>query len=281
MTVTSGAASAGHQLGPAPTAIQSAQSTQAADRSSAGHPIHDLLPVLIRAPRVELRFVVADELRRPALDALGVDPLRGRIGQLFLLDSPALVLASQGVTLQAMRVQGRRAQVTVTHRHLPPSRVPAAVRNAATFSADVDVVPEGFVCSASLSGSVEDKRVRRAAGGRAPVAKVLTEEQRRFSAPHNADRPGLDRLVVLGPLHVVRHKARLPELDRPLRARHLFFPDGSRRVELAAACSPDEAFDVARAVKDCLASRGLALVWDRQTILRRSLVHLVASGAAG
>jgi hypothetical protein len=274
--MTSGAASA--RLGPAPAAtVESADRTAAA----AGHRLHDLLPVLIRAPRVELRFVVADELRRPALDALGVDPLRARVGQLFLLDSPALVLTSQGVTVQALRVQGRAGRVTVTHRHLPPSRVPAAVRTAPTFTADVEVVPGGFVCSATLGGRAKDEQVRRTARGRAPVARLVTEEQRHFSAPHNADPPGFGNLVMLGPLHLVQHKAHLLELDRPLRVRHWFFPDGSRRVELSAACSPDEAFAVARAVKDCLASRGLELVGDQETAIRRTLVHLVASGAGG
>jgi hypothetical protein len=276
VTVTSGAVPAGHhRLVRVPVA--------GVDRSTAlaGHPIHDLLPVLIRAPRVGLRFVVPDELRRPALDALGIDPLRARVGQVFLLDSPALVLTSQGVAVQALRVKGRPGRVTVTHRHLSPSRVPAVVRNAPTFTADVDVVPEGFVCAATLSGAVDDAQVRRTARGRTPVATLLTEEQRRFSAPHNADPPRLDRLVLLGPLHVVQDKARLPELDRPLRALHWFFPDGSRRVELSAGCSPDEAFDVARAVKDSLASRGLELVGDQETMVRRSLVHLVASGGAG
>ncbi len=271
--MTRGAAPA--RLGPAPAAT-----VPSADRSpaAAGSRLHDLLPVLIRAPRVELRFVVADELRRPALDALGVDPLRARVGQLFLLDSPALVLTSQGVTVQALRVQGHAGRVTVTHRHLPPSQVSPAVRNAPTFSADVDVVPGGFVCSATLGGRAKDEQVRRAARGRAPVMSMVTEEQRRFSAPHNADPPRFGNLVMLGPLHVVQHKARLPELDRPLRARHWFFPDGTRRVELSATCSPDEAFAVARGVKDCLASRGLELVGDQETAIRRTLVHLVASG---
>jgi hypothetical protein len=272
--MASGAVPAGRQLGQVPVV------TVDPPTPVAGHRIHDLLPVLIRAPRVELRFVVPDEMRRPALDALGIDPLRARVGQVFLLDSPALVLTSHGVALQALRVKGRTGVVTVSHRHLPPSRVPAGVRNAPTFTADVDVVPEGFVCSATLGGAVDDARVRRTARGRAPVAGLLTDEQRRFSAPHNADRPPLDRLVLLGPLHVVQHKARLPELDRPLRARHWFFLDGSRRVELSARCSPDEAFDVARAVKDSLASRGLELVADQETMIRRTLMHLVASGDA-
>jgi hypothetical protein len=273
--MTTGAAPV--RLGPAPAAVESADRTA----SVAEHRLHDLLPVLIRAPRVELRFVVADELRRPALDALGVDPLRARVGQLFLLDSPALVLTSQGVRVQALRMQGHASRVTVTQRHLTPSRVPGPVRNAPAFTADVDVVPGGFVCSATLGGRAKDEQVRLSASGRAPVARLVTVEQRHFSAPHNADPPGFGNLAMLGPLHVVQHKARLPELDRPLRARHWVFPDGPRRVELAAACSPDEAFAVARAVKDCLASRGLELVGDQETALRRTLVHLVASGAGG
>jgi hypothetical protein len=252
------------------------------DRASveAGHRIHDLLPVLIRAPRVDLRFVVPDEVRRPVHDALGIDPLRGRISQVFLLDTPALALTSRGVTVRARRVQDRRGQATVTHRHLPPSQVPTAVRSASSFDASVDVVPEGFVCSASLVHPVDDALVRRVARGRTRVERLFSKRQRRFYAAHDPDGPALDRLVMLGPLHVVQHKARLPELDRPLRAQQWFFPDGSRRVELSVRCSPDEAFDVTRAVKDCVASRGLELTGDKETLVRRAVMHLLASGGA-
>jgi hypothetical protein len=273
--MTHGAVPAEHQLGQVPVVPVDTPTPVA------GHQLHDLLPVLIRAPRIELRFVVPDEVRRPALDALGIDALKARVGQVFLVDSPALVLTSQGVAVRARRVKGRTSEVTVTHRHLPPSRVPAAVRNAPTFTADVDVVPDGFLCSATLGGVVDDARVRRTARGRSSAATLLTEEQRRFYAPHNADPPALDRLVVLGPLHVVQHKAALPELERTLRARQWFFHDGSRRVELSARCNPDEAFDVTRAVKDSLASRGLELVGDQETMIRRALMHLVASGGPG
>jgi hypothetical protein len=151
------------------------------------------------------------------------------------------------------------------------------VRNATSFTAEVDVVPEGFTCSAGLAGTVDDALVRRVARGRAAVAELLTEGQHRFCASQDTDPPPLDRLMVLGPLHVVQHKARLPELDRPLRARHWYFPDGSRRVDLSARCGPEEAVDVTRAVKDALAGRGLALEGDRETLLRRTLMHLAAS----
>ena len=274
MSVTGGAAPAEQQLGRLPAAALDGPVVE-------GHRIHDLLPVLIRAPRVALRFVVVDELRRPALDALGIDPLRGRVGQAFLLDSPALVLTAQGVAVQARRLRGRKGEVTVTHRHRPPGSVPGDVRNAPSFVADVAIVPEGFVCSATLGRTVDDALVRRTARGRCSATALLTPEQRRFSAPHNADPPGFDRLVLLGPLYLVRHKARLPELDRALRAEHWFFPDGSRRIELSARCSPDEAFDVTRAVKDSLASRGLELTGDHDTIVRRSLMQFAASGDAG
>lgn len=249
-------------------------------RTTSPRRLHDLLPVLIRMPTVELRLTVPDTGRRPALDALRLDPLRARIGQVFFFDTPDLVLGSHGVVLKARRLRGRTGESTVTRRHLAPSEVPAGVRRAAGFAAEVDVRPEGFVCSPSFRGAVDNALVRKVHHASAPVRKLFTKPQRAFYAAGCPGGPALDDLVVLGPVNVLELTLRLPELDRTLLARHWSFPDGSRTLEISTRCAPDEAFDVSVATKGCLAGRGLELTGDQETRTRRALVYFVATGAA-
>ena len=237
--------------------------------------LHDLLPVLIRAPSVRLRFTVPDAGRRLAADALGLDVLKARVQEISFLDTPTLYLSSRGVLLRARRRTGGGVDSSVSCSHLGPGGVPAGIRADPGFRTDVTVLPEGFVCSVSVRAPVDGSRVRAARQGHASARKLFSESQLAFYDTICPGGPPMKELALLGSVHVLRQKVRLPELDRRLVAEHWFLPDGGRMLELSTRCTPVDAFTVAVAVKECLAGRGLELVADQQR--RRAVAHL--SGA--
>lgn len=241
--------------------------------------VSELQALLVRVDSVELKVTVPEDGRRSAIEALALDPLEARIRQVYFLDTPDLSLGARGLVVRARRTQGRGGDSTVKRRPLDPGSVPAGLRTAAGFSTELDVLPGGYVCSASLRSEVPNERVLGVHRGRTPVRKLFSHAQQAFYLASLPAGPDLDDLVVLGPVHVLKLKLRLPELDRRLVAEQWAFPDGSRTLELSARCAPEDAFSVAADVKACLAGRGVDLTGDQDTKTQRAMATFAATYA--
>ena len=114
-----------------------------------------------------------------------------------------------------------------------------------------------------LSGNpAAEKKVMT--GGR-PLSKLFTKDQRAFLATHAPDGPGLDDVVALGPITVLKLRFSPAGFGRRLVAELWFYPDGSRILELSTKCAPDEAFQVAAETKAFLFDREIDLTGEQQT----------------
>ena len=77
-------------------------------------------------------------------------------------------------------------------------------------------IPDGYVCSASLKGTLPPTVVHEAVSGQRPISKLFSKPQRAFFAEHAPSGLGLDDLAVLGPIFVLKVKLQPKELDRRL-----------------------------------------------------------------
>ena len=123
----------------------------------------------------------------------------------------------------------------------------------------------GYVCSASLKGTLGGDDVRQVVSGNLPIRKLFSKQQRSFFADHAPSGLQLDDLSVLGPLTVLKLKFNPGEYGRKLVCELWFYPDGKRILELSTKCAPAEAFQVAAEARAFLASRGVDLSGVQQT----------------
>jgi hypothetical protein len=144
------------------------------------------------------------------------------------------------------------------------------------MNVEVDVMPGGHVCSASMKGKVPNDGVRDAVHGGRPVRKVFSKEQRAFFKSYAPEELTLDDLTILGPVFVLKGVVTPPELGRRLVAELWLLPDGSRIVELSTKCLPKEAFQVAAETRGYLEGRGLDLTADPQTKTKATLEYFAA-----
>ncbi len=112
------------------------------------------------------------------VQALGIDPLEAQIRQVFFFDTPSLDLNQAGVVVRAHRVRTRRRL-----GHQTPARraggLPAELRKSPNLVVEVDAMPGGYVCSASMKGTpARSVREQLAKGGR--ISKLFSNEQRGF-----------------------------------------------------------------------------------------------------
>jgi hypothetical protein len=194
----------------------------------------------------------------------------------FFFDTPDLALFEHGLVPRARRVQGKGDDSVVKLRPVVPSELPAKLRAQDGFGVEVDAMPGGFVCSASLKG-VPPADVRATLEAGRPLHKLFTKAQRRLFAEHAPDGVDLDDLTVLGPVFVLKLRFTPPELGRRLVAEAWLYPDESRILELSTKCLPGEAFDVAARVRAYLDRCGVEIADKPETKTRRALEVLTAT----
>jgi hypothetical protein len=245
--------------------------TQAGARRLSDEGLARVLDLAKRSDSVELKLTVPAAANREAIRALDLDPLEAQIRQVFFFDTPDLELNAAGVVVRARRVQRKGGDTVVKLRPVDPDDVPEELRASPNMVVEVDAMPGGFVCSATLKGKADPQAIREGAAGAHPVRKLFTKEQRAFYAEHAPPGIELDSLAVLGPIFVLKLNFSPPELGRRLVAEVWLYPDGSRILELSTKCTATDAFQVAAEARAFLASKGVDVGGEQQTKTKAAL----------
>jgi len=223
------------------------------------------------ADSVELKLSVPERQQRSAVAALGLDPLDAQVRLVHFFDTPALDLERAGVVVRARRVQGKGDDSVVKLRPVVPSELPTGLRRSAGFFVEVDAMPGGYVCSASLKGRPKPPGVRETLLAGRPLHKLFSKEQRAFYAEHAPAGIALDELRMLGPIFVLKLKGVPEGFRRRLVVELWLYPDGARILELSTKCPPSEAFQVAGELRTYLVGCGLRPSAGQQTKTRKAL----------
>jgi hypothetical protein len=231
----------------------------------------ELLALVHTADTVELKATVPDSDRRSVVAAFGMDPLEAQIRQVAFFDTLDLALNRAGVVVRARRVQAKPADTVVKLRPVLPDTLSPALRASASFGVEVDAMPGGFVCSASMKGVATDADVKAAMAGSRPIRKLLSKEQRSFFRAHAPAGIDLDQLEVLGPINVFKLKFKPADFYRRIVAELWMYPDGARLLELSTKTTPAEAFEVAAETRALLGTKGVDLSAVQQTKTKTAL----------
>ena len=243
-----------------------------------------MLELSRKADSVELKLTVPATDHRAAIQALELDPLEAQIRQVFFFDTPDLALEAAGMVVRARRVQGKSGDTVIKQRPVTPDELPDELRLSPSLTVEVDAMPGGYVCSASLKGKVDAKAIREATSGTTPLRGLFSKEQRGFLKAHAPDDVGWGELAVLGPIFVLKLNMSPADLGRRLVVELWFYPDGSRILELSTKCTAKDAFQVAAESRAFLMSKGISLDGKQKTKTKAALTffskELQAAGEA-
>lgn len=241
--------------------------------------LSELLGLTKQADSVELKMTVPNAERPRAVAALRLDPLDAQIRQVFFFDTADLALNRCGLVVRARRIQGRNDDSVVKVRPVNPTELSTA-RTSKNLTVEVDAMPGGFVCSASMKATLGRTDVKQVAAGTRAIHKLYTKEQQAFFRANAASDVELDDLVRLGPITVLKQKLRPQEYAGRLVAELWFYPDGARILELSSRCAPANAFQVAAELKAFLVERGLEISGDQQTKTTTALEYFASELSA-
>jgi hypothetical protein len=230
----------------------------------------ELLSLVKGADSVELKLTIPESSQRSTVQALGMDPLGAQVRLVYFFDTPDLALERAGVVVRARRVAGKGDDSVVKLRPVVPSDLPSDVRESRMCMVEVDAMPGGYVCSASLKG-LPSTAVQDVGAGSAPLRKLYSKEQRAFFAAHAPEGIGFEDLSLLGPIFVLKLKAAPPGFARKMVVELWLYPDGTRILELSTKCAPDEAFQVAAESRAFLAERNIKVGGVQTTKTRKAL----------
>jgi hypothetical protein len=239
--------------------------------------LEQVLALLKGADSAELKLTIPDSARRSTVTALGMDPLDAQIREVYFFDTPDLACNQHGVVVRARRIQQRGDDTVVKLRPVVPGELPAGLRASKNLVVEVDAMPGGYVCSASMKGTPAAGEVKAVATGDRPIRKLFSKEQRSFFATHAPDGVGLDDLSILGPINLLKLKFSPRGFGRKLVAELWLYPDGSRILELSTKCPPGEAFQVAAESRAFLAKQGVDLSGEQQTKTKTALEFFTRS----
>jgi hypothetical protein len=232
----------------------------------------ELMELVRAADSVELKLTIPESEQRSTIATLELDPLAAQIRQVYFFDTPELTLNQAGVVARARRIQGKGDDSVVKLRPVVPNEMPAELRSSPSFGVEVDAMPGGFVCSASMKSKVLPESVWSVVHDGVPIRKLFTKEQRAFFTEHAPDGLELDALSPLGPIFVL--KAVLSPSDYP-RGRFVtelwLYPDGSRILELSTKCAPADLGATVLDARDFLRRRGISTGGDQQTKTKTAL----------
>src|SRR6201991_3059200 len=111
----------------------------------------DMLKLMKGSGSVELKLT--DVHRRSTIEALGMDPLGAQVRLVHFYDTPDLTLEKAGVVVRARRVAQKGDDSVVKLRPVVVAELPPELRESPECVVEVDAVPGGHVCSASLKGT--------------------------------------------------------------------------------------------------------------------------------
>jgi hypothetical protein len=236
-----------------------------------GEQITEMFRLVKRATSVELKLSVP--VGSAPVKKIGLDPVEAQPRQAFFFDTPDLALNKAGIVVRARRIQGGDGDTVIKLRPVEPETIDPELRRSSAFKIEVDAMPGGFVCSASFKGVCTNQEVLDVASGGMPLRKLFSREQRAFYDAHAPAGVTMDKLVLLGPVFLLKskHYPKAKDFDRPIVMEVWIYPDGSLVMEVSTKCLPKEAFQVIGDFKEYLARHGIALGADQSAKTRTAL----------
>jgi hypothetical protein len=229
-----------------------------------------------KSTSIELKLTIPATGHRATIKSLKLDPVEAQPRQVFFFDTPNLDLFKAGVVVRARRIQGGRGDTVIKLRPVEPDHVDPDLLRTSGFKIELDMMPGGFVCSASFKGTCTNKEILEVSAGDTPLSELFSKAQRAFYEAHAPAGLSLDSLVTMGPVFLLKAKHLPKDFERGITVEMWLYPDGSRILEVSTKCLPQEAFQAAAEFKAYLARCGIELSGAQEPKTRAALEYFQA-----
>src|SRR5262249_51651658 len=141
------------------------------------------------------------------------------------------------------------------------------------FKLEADCVGDRIVFSASLSDRQPGHEIKEVATHDRPIQKLFSKDQERFLAEFYPGSIDFRKLLVMGPIRVLRWKLTHETFPHEITVEEWRLPDGDDLVEVSIKVPPDAAAHARRAFEDHLETLGLDPRGAQETKTRTALSY--------
>lgn len=255
-----------------PKALASKPSGPAVASNLSAEDVRKLLHVIKNSKSIEIKVSVPMKAHFGLGKAFGFDPVEAEPRQVYFFDTADQTLNRAGLIVRARRRQGGGGDTVIKLRPVDPATIDAELRRSEDFKIEVDAMPGGtFVCSASYKGASTGQEVRDVVEGRKPIRSLFSKEQLAFYKAHAPRNINLDRLLIQGPILLLRVKHKAKEFPRGITVELWLWPDGKHILEISTKSAPAEAFQAAVEFRQYLEDHGIDLSAPQETKTRTAM----------
>jgi hypothetical protein len=241
-------------------------------RNFSAEDMKKLLHLIKNSKSIEIKVSVPMKSHFGIAKTFGFDPVEAEPRQVYFFDTADHTLNRAGLIVRARRRQGGRGDTVVKLRPVDPATLDAKLRRSEDFKIEVDAMPDGtFVCSGSYKGASTGQEVRDVAEGRKPIRSLFSKGQLAFYAAHAPRNINLDRLLIQGPILLLRAKHQAKEFPRGITVELWLWPDGKHIIEISTKSLPAEAFQAGVEFRHYLESHGIDLDAPQETKTRTAM----------
>jgi len=241
-------------------------------RNLSAEDVRKLLHVIKNSKSIEIKVSVPMKSHFGVGKAFGFDPVEAEPRQVYFFDTADQTLNRAGLIVRARRRQGGGGDTVIKLRPVDPAMIDAELRRSEDFKIEVDAMPGGtFICSASYKGAATGQEVRDVAEGRKPIRSLFSKEQLAFYQAHAPRNINLDRLLIQGPILLLRIKHKAKAYPRGITVELWAWPDGKHILEISTKSVPAEAFQAAVEFRQYLEDHGIDLSAPQETKTRTAM----------
>jgi hypothetical protein len=190
---------------------------------------------------VEIKVTIRPDQELQALRELKLDEDSAEVRVIYYYDTPALELFNAGLTLRARLVKGEDDDSTVKRRPIEADKISPQWREKDGFKLEADAIGTRVVTSASLTALQKRDEIDKVAEGKRPIEKLFSKEQTRFIEEFHPTPVDFSKLMVLGPIRVLRWKTRHKNFPHDLTSEEWRLPDGTDLLEVSIKVPTDDA----------------------------------------
>jgi hypothetical protein len=230
---------------------------------------------------VEIKVTIRpdQELRAARTMELNEDTADVRVT--YFYDTPRLDLFKAGIALRARLVKGDDDNSTVKFRPVKAEKISKDWKALKGFKLEADCVGDRIVRSASLTALQKRDEIDQVAKGKRPIDKLFSKEQERFLAEFHKGPVDFGKLLVMGPIRVLRWKFKHENFPHELTLEEWRLPDGNDLVEVSIKTSPSEAPEAQKQFESHLRKLGLDPKGAQETKTRTALEYFAKAHRKG
>ena len=216
---------------------------------------------------VELKLTIPAEQHRSTVADLGIDPIGAQIRLVSFFDTPDLTLNKAGLLcVRARRVAGREDDSVVKLRPVEPDDLPEHLRKSPNLVVELDAMPGGYVCSASMKArlGLDDASAPTSASGHAASCSPRSSAR---STTGTLPRGSRSRILSCSGRSSCSSSSSIPRSYASARwsPRCGCIRTVRASFELSTKCAPADMFQVANEARGYLTAKGVDVGGEQTT----------------